>query len=129
MVNANVSLSSMMPSTGASGTGHDGSRTVVVVLVDVVLVVVVVGPGGVGGMHAVAASATAMSSVDAATTFDRRRERLNSLVRGSIASPFVCEDPTGTSHRVAATVRVPMGTRAVLSHDPSSRSAVLDGCR
>jgi hypothetical protein len=102
---------------------------VVVVLVVVVLVVVVVGPGGVGGMHAVAASAAAVSSVDAATTFDRRRERLNSLVRGSIASPFVCEDPTGTSHRVAATVTVPMGTRAVLSHDPSSRSAVHDGCR
>jgi hypothetical protein len=119
----------MMPSTGASGTGHGGSTTVVVVLVVVVLVVVVVGPGGVGGMHAVAARATAMSSVDAATTFDRRRERLNSLVRGSIASPFVCEDPTGTSHRVAATVTVPAGTRAVLSHDPSSRSAVLDGCR
>jgi hypothetical protein len=92
-----------------------------------VVVVVVVDPGGVMGVHATLASA--VNNRVAATTFDRRRERLNSLVRGIIASPFVCEDPTGTSHRVAAPDALPVGTRAVLSHDPSSRSAVLDGCR
>jgi hypothetical protein len=87
-----------MSSTGASGTPHGGNGTVLVVLV-----VVVVGTVGAGGTHAAATSVVAPSSVVAATTFDRRRARLNSLVRGSIASPFVCEDPTGTSHREAAT--------------------------
>jgi hypothetical protein len=69
----------MIDSTGASGTAQGGSATVVLV-VDVVVVDV----GGVDGMHAAATRVDAPSSAVAATTFDRRRERPNSLVRGDM---------------------------------------------